>query len=112
MRDEVKAKGTAFLVVTLSNSIQVYPDENVRQIFMKRLGTNDLFYPDTRIRQLCEREKIPVITLAPLMRGYAEQNRVFLHGFGANIGNGHWNQLGHRVAGEFIAQELCEGAMK
>ncbi len=46
------------------------------------------------------------------MQAYAEQNKVFLHGFGANIGNGHWNQLGHRLAGEWIAQKLCEGFLK
>jgi len=79
---------------------------------MKRLGVNDLFYPDNRIKQLCEREKIAVITLAPWMQTYAEQNKAFLHGFGNNIGNGHWNKLGHRVAGEFIAQKLCEGVLK
>jgi hypothetical protein len=109
MRDEVQAKGAKFVMVTLSNGIQVYPDPNVRQIFMKRVGVNDLFYPDNRLKQLGEREHIPVITLAPEMQTYAEQNRVFLHGFGNNQGNGHWNQLGHRVAAELIARKLCEG---
>ena len=47
-------------------------------------------------------------TLAPELQAYADKNKVFLHGFGANIGNGHWNQLGHRVAGEMIAQKLCD----
>jgi hypothetical protein len=111
MRDEVEAKGAKFVVVTLTNGIQVYPDANVRQIFMKRLGTSDLLYPDSRIRKLCEREKIPVITLAPEMQAYAERNKVFLHGFDGNLGNGHWNQLGQRVAGESIAQKLCGGLL-
>jgi hypothetical protein len=97
--------------VTLSNGIQVYPDANVRQIFMKRVGASDLLYPDNRIKSLCNREKISIITLAPEMQTYAEQNRVFLHGFGANLGNGHWNQLGHRVAAELIAQKLCGGLL-
>ena len=112
MRDEVKAKGARFVVVTLSNGIQVYPDPNVRQIFMKRVGVSDLFYPDNRIRKLCQGAMIPVITLAPEMQAYAEQNKVFLHGFGSNLGNGHWNQLGQRVAGESIAKKLCEGLLK
>jgi len=112
MRNEVAVKGAKLLVVTLSNGIQAFPDANVRQLFMQRLGVNDLFYPDNRIKQLCEREKIAVITLAPWMETYADQNKTFLHGFGDNIGNGHWNQLGHQVAGEFIAQKLCEGVVK
>jgi hypothetical protein len=112
MRDEVQDHGAKFVVVTLSNGIQVYPDPNVRQIFMKRVGVDDLFYPDNRIKGFAEREHIPVITLAPEMQVYAEQNRVFLHGFGSNLGNGHWNQLGQRVAGEMIAGKVCEGLLK
>ena len=111
MRDEVKTRGARFVVVTLSNGIQVYPDPNVRQIFMNRLAITDLFYPDNRIKALCEREQIPVITLAPQMQAYAEQNKGFLHGFGSNLGNGHWNLLGQRVAGEAIAQKLCGGLL-
>ena len=112
MRDEVEGKGAKFVVVTLSNGIQVYPDANVRQIFMERVGVSDLFYPDNRIRKLCERAMIPVITLAPEMQAYAEQNKVFLHGFGSNLGNGHWNHLGQKVAGESIAEKLCAGLLK
>lgn len=112
MRDEVSARGVKFLVVTLSNGIQVDPDPRVRDAFMKRVGVSDLFYPDNRIRNLCERNTIPVITLAPLMQTYADEHHAFLHGFGQNIGNGHWNQLGQRVAGELIAQKLCEGILK
>lgn len=111
MRDEVASHGARFVVVTLSNGIQVYPDANVRQIFLERVGAGDLFYPDNRIKGLCDREKIPVITLAPNLRDYADQHRVFLHGFGANVGNGHWNQLGHRVAAELITQKLCGGVL-
>lgn len=109
MRDEVTAKRAKFLVVTLSNGIQVHPDPQARRAFMQRVGATDLFYPDTRIRALGERERIEVLTLAPALQSYAEQQKVFLHGFDRNIGNGHWNVLGHRIAGEMIAQKICEG---
>jgi hypothetical protein len=52
-----------------------------------------------------------VISLAPQLSSYADQHKAFLHGFGANIGNGHWNQLGHRVAAELISQKLCSGLL-
>jgi hypothetical protein len=70
-----------------------------------------LFYPDNRIKELCLRERIPVLTLAPELQEFAELNKVSLHGFGSNLGNGHWNVLGHRVAGELIAKKLCEGSL-
>jgi hypothetical protein len=107
MRDEVKSRGAKLVVVTLSNGIQAYPDPAGREAFMRRVGVPDLFYPDRRIKTFCEQESIPVITLAPALQSYAEQNRVFLHGFGKEIGNGHWNEHGHLRAGEMIAQELC-----
>jgi hypothetical protein len=95
-------------VVTLSNGPQVLPEPAAREQFESRFGITDLFYPDNRIKTLGAREGIPVITLAPDLQAFAQQNKVFLHGFGENIGNGHWNVAGNRVAGELIAKKLCE----
>jgi hypothetical protein len=111
IRDEVQARKAKFFVVTLSNGPQVLPDPNQREALKKRLGATDLLYPDNRIRAFCERENISVITLAPDLQQFAEQNKVFLHGFDKNIGNGHWNVTGNRVAGELIAKKICEGAL-
>jgi hypothetical protein len=112
MGNEVQARGARFFVVTLSNGIQIYPQREARENFIRRLGASDLFYPDKRIKQVCESEHIPALILAPRLQEYAERNRVFLHGFGDDIGNGHWNQTGHRVAGEMIAASLCSGDLK
>jgi hypothetical protein len=109
MRNEVREKGADFWVVTLSNAAQVYPDPSIRQTFMERLGVSTLFYPDLRIKTLGEREGFSVLNLAPQFQIYADQNKVFLHGFAPNVGRGHWNVDGHRLAGETIAQKLCEG---
>ncbi|HYP00359.1 MAG TPA: SGNH/GDSL hydrolase family protein [Pyrinomonadaceae bacterium] len=108
MRDEVGARGAKFVVVTLSNGVQVHPQPAARAAFLRRVGATDIFYPDARIRSLGEREGFPVVTLAHGLQQYAEQHQAFLHGFGRDIGNGHWNALGHRVAGELLAQKMCE----
>jgi lysophospholipase L1-like esterase len=108
MRDEVRGRGAKFVVVTLSNGIQVHPQPAAREAFLRRVGATDIFYPDARIKSFGERENFPVITLAPELQKYAEQHQAFLHGFGRDIGNGHWNPHGHRVAGELLAQKLCE----
>lgn len=112
MRDEVQGHGAKFLVVTLSNGIQVYPDRQVREGFLRHVGATDLFYPDRRIAALGAKENIAVMMLAPDLQAYADQNKAFLHGFPGNVGYGHWNQLGHRVAGELIAKEMCGGKTK
>jgi hypothetical protein len=110
MRDEVAQRGAKFVVVTLSSGGQVHPNASARQELMKRLGVSDLFYPDRRIKALGERAGFEVLNLAPSLQAYAEQHKVFLHGFGQNPGSGHWNETGHRVAGEMISQKLCEWA--
>ena len=112
MRAEAEQKNAKFVVVTLSNGIQVFPEAAPRRAFLDRIGATDIFYPDTRIKNFGARENIAVFTLAPELQAYAEQNKVFLHGFGENIGNGHWNSEGHRVAGEKLSQKLCEEFFK
>ncbi|MEO8436378.1 MAG: SGNH/GDSL hydrolase family protein [Pyrinomonadaceae bacterium] len=107
MGDEVKANRAQFLLVTGSTGIQVHPDPKVGEDFMRRLGVNDLFYPDYRIKALGDREGIEVLTLAPALQKLAEQKHAFLHG---TDGTGHWNEWGHREVGQRIAEKLCEVA--
>ena len=107
MRDEVKQKEAKFLLVTLSNAIQVYPDPAVRQRFLQHVGAGTMFYPNVRLKELADREQIDFLDLAQPMQAYADQNKVFLHGFGNDLGNGHWNPEGHKLAADLIAQKLC-----
>jgi hypothetical protein len=107
MRDDVAQRKVRFLLVTLSNAIQVYPDPAVRQRFLQHVGADTIFYPNLRLKALAEREQIDFVDLAQPMQAYADQNRVFLHGFGSDLGNGHWNANGHRVAANLIAQKVC-----
>lgn len=107
MRDEVASKGAEFAVVVLTNGVQVDPNPKNRLAFANWLGVGDLFYPDRRLAGFCEKHGIPILMLGPLFQEYATQHQVFLHGFGKGLGTGHWNQAGHRLAGETMAQWLC-----
>ena len=107
MQQEVQSGGADFLVVTLSNSIQVHPDDNVRRKYMEQIGVPDLGYPDRRIRRAGKRDGYPVLELTTPMSEIAEATGDALHGFGENIGHGHWNAEGHRLAGQLIAARLC-----
>jgi len=49
-----------------------------------------------------------VLTLALPLLEYASRNQVYLHGFEATPGKGHWNETGHRLVGELITDELCQ----
>ncbi len=97
-----------FLAATLSNPVQVYPDASRRQALAALMGVPGLFYPERRIAALGDREGFQVLNLAPPMQAYADAHHAYLHGFGPDkLGSGHWNALGHRVAGELMAQRIC-----
>lgn len=104
MARETSGHGARFAVVSVTSSIQVYPDSIVRGRFARRLGVSDLLLPGRRIRAVGDRTGFPVLDLAPELHLYADRHRAFLHGSpNTALGVGHWNPLGHRLAGERIA---------
>jgi hypothetical protein len=107
MRREVEARGARFLVVTLTRAIQVHPERPVRERYMASAGLDGLLYPESRVAALGGREGFPVLLLAPPLLAHAEGTGTFLHGFGPNLGSGHWNEAGHELAGRLIAEEVC-----
>jgi hypothetical protein len=109
IRDEARAHRVPLMVVTLSNGIQVHPDPAVRDEFRMRIGAQDLFYPDRRIRDFGERHGIRVLNLAPQLQERAHHAGIYLHGTPEARGTGHWNREGHRLAGVLLAMELGTG---
>ena len=78
--------------------------------FLSRLtgDPTDLFLPDRRMHAWAAGEGIESFALAPELRRWAEANDTCVHGFGAPYEcQGHWNETGHRLAGEALARELC-----
>jgi len=110
IHNEVNQKGVKFVLVLGSNPIQVHPDRAVRERFQTYVRVDNLFYPNLRLAQLANREQIDFLDLAQPMQSYADKKKVFLHGFGKEIGNGHWNADGHREAAELIEQKMCRNA--
>ena len=108
MASEVRSHGAQFVLVTLSNGIQVHPDPAVRRTFAERFEVTDYFYPDRRLEALARDAHIPYLMLAPSLLAWAEANGSCVHGFdNATSCAGHWNENGHRLAGEMIAARLC-----
>lgn len=108
MNRETRKHGAELLLVTLSNGIQVHPDQETRRNHMAHSGIDDLFYPDRRLASLAERLGIPHLMLAPRLQQWTETNQICVHGFAnATQCGGHWNATGHRLAGEWIADRIC-----
>ena len=109
MARETAAHHVPLLVVTLANPPQIYPSPTVRGYYLKTYRSTDIFYPDQRIKALGDREGFEVLNLAAPMQAYADEHHVFLAGFkDTKLGMGHWNAAGHQLAGELIAQKICE----
>ncbi|MEB3316926.1 MAG: SGNH/GDSL hydrolase family protein [Cyanobacteriota bacterium] len=112
LRDEVTATGAQLLVTSLSTPEQLWPDRGERQAFFRRMGEAP-FAREQRLAGLLGALQVPYIPLAEAMREQADQNRLIAHGFqGQQLGVGHWNVTGHRLAAELLARRLCnpEGA--
>jgi lysophospholipase L1-like esterase len=109
MRDECRGKHTAFAILTLTRGIQVSPVPEKKQAFLRQIGAKDLYYPERRLNEFGMREGIVVFNLAPAMAKLADERHVYFHSFRDKLGTGHWNEEGHRVAGELIAPWLAGG---
>ena len=108
LQHETQAHGAEFRIVTLATRPQVIPDPEKRAELLRRLGVANFDYADDRIREFGEREGIPVIALAPALSNYAQTQHAYLNGFNkTNLGKGHWNETGHRLAAAVIAEALC-----
>ena len=105
--DSARAQGTRFVLTTLSNPIQVTPDLDARTTAARELGVADLYYPDRRLADFGRRSGFPVIALAERLAAQAASSGVRLHGRKSFAG-GHWNETGHRAAGNILAREMCD----
>lgn len=112
MAADVNAKGARFLLATLTNGIQVHPDVGARERYAAQLGVPDLLYPDRRLEALAQADAIPFLMLAPPLGEWAAEHQTCIHGFeNATPCGGHWNEHGHRLAGELLAAALCRDVL-
>jgi len=101
------AHDTDWLLVVLSNGIQVHPEMELRETFRRTMGHSSLLHPEERLKEAARRDGYAILCLAPLLGTIAERDRVFLHGFeNMQPGFGHWNEQGHRAAAGLIADRL------
>ena len=62
---------------------------------------------ERRLRALGSRKGFPVVTLGEPLQAIAVRDHVYFHGFpGRNLGEGHWNEEGHRAAAAILMDAL------
>jgi len=108
MNREVQSTGARFVVTTVTMPAQVQPDIAARQEIEGRLGIEDLFYAGRTIEELGEKYGFPVIVLAEPMQRIATEEGIYFHGFENSVmGEGHWNEAGHRAAAQVLVEGIC-----
>ncbi len=107
MAREARSHGAEFVVLMANCGIEVDPQDAARGRLEQALGVRDLLYPERRLAALGAAHGFTVVRLAEAMRRSCREHQLYAHGF-ANTrpGTGHWNETGHRLAGELAAREV------
>jgi hypothetical protein len=111
MKQDCDEHGAEFWLIGFDMVMQVHPDLAARETFRKSLGVASLYESDERLAAIATAKSIHSLLLAPILADYASTHHVALHGFfNTKFNDGHWNELGHQVAGEGIARELLNSS--
>ena len=107
LRSDVEADGAHFLVVGVTNDLQIHPD-HLEKMFESYPAMRDVAWdwtkPDRLLRSICDGAGIEFLDLLEPFREHAEAHpREYLHTFG-----GHWTVAGHALCAEVLANRFLE----
>lgn len=93
-------------VVILPLYVQVYTEELDKFLFQNGLRQEDIdiVNPQETMARFGQELKFPVIDLLPIFRSAKAQYACKLFVWN----DGHWNEKGHRIAAEFVAEQLTD----
>lgn len=100
--------GARVALFAMPFAMEVHPDAAWRQRLQAKYGVEDLAYPDRRAVSFARQNGMLGIMLAADMKALTAATGSHLFGFeNRELGFGHLNELGHRVAADIIARALC-----
>jgi hypothetical protein len=105
MHAEVAGHGAEFAITTVTDPAAVHPDPEVRRRYAAELEMPDLLYAERRLGGFAAQHGIAFLPITAGMDRLAAGKA--LHGFGDNLGFGHWNEHGHAVAAQLMGEFLC-----
>lgn len=102
-------RGVDFLLVVVTDADQVNPDREFRRAAAKALDVADLHYYEDRVLAHAAAIGVDAVGLSDSFLEDAERTGECLHGFeNARPCKGHWNERGHRLASEIVAESICK----
>ena len=89
-----------------------YEEEYVKEM-AKKNNISNIFYPEDRLENFGKQNNIPIISISRYMSdlNWSKNNEITkFHGFNSSdsLGTGHWNENGHKFAGEIIGKKICQ----
>jgi hypothetical protein len=108
MRNLCASRHVPFWIATMDVAGQVDPDLRMREHYRERLGTQSIYYADSRLIDFAGSENIPCTQMALALGDFALRTGECVHGFFNTPRNyGHLNVVGHRVVGETLANSIA-----
>jgi len=108
INNEILKKNKDFIVVSVSNPIQVHPDKKIINKYKEKNNIKNINYPDNRLEFFLNKNDIKYINTAKQLSNEALLNNTYFHGFeNTKLGTGHWNKLGHSRASKIISSQIC-----
>jgi len=102
----VRQHGAKFMLITLSNPLQVDPDAPLRRKACENLGVEDLTYPDRRVAAFANRHGIRCLTLVDSLAKHATDTGVNPHLFTPHAPGVHYRATAHKFIADEVAQAI------
>ncbi len=109
LKREVESAGARFMVVMITQSVQLYPQH--REVFFKEFPDMrnkqwDWQKPNRMISDFCQLHRIQFLDLLPGFKQYAAT-----HGQPLHYPGGHWNKTGHKLAGNELYEFIRDNSL-
>lgn len=108
-KEEAERHGARFLLVSLTEGVQLAQPDHLRGEYPGMEGTwYDLDKPVKLLAQFSKQEAVDYLPLLPVFRAYLRERNEHFERLHYSC-DGHWTPMGHRLAAEAIFNKIAAG---
>lgn len=109
-KEDLNDKNIEFITLVVSRGEVVDNRKNEVEQWAIKNNYSNIFYPEDRVENFGKKNDIPVIAISRMMTDLnwdLSKEITYFHGFGHNLGGGHWNKNGHNLTSSIIGEKIC-----
>jgi len=109
-KEDLNDKNIEFITLVVSRGEVVDNRKNEVEQWAIKNNYSNIFYPEDRVENFGKKNDIPVIAISRMMTDLnwdLSKEIAYFHGFGHNLGGGHWNKNGHNLTSSIIGEKIC-----